>query len=204
MFAFSSSLFSFLRRAVPAAMMLALAFNVFAQGTLYRYVDADGRVVYTDRPPPPSARESQIKRAGGNFVETDKISASTRQAMERFPVTLYAFSCGVLCEDAEALLQKRGIPYTFVNTQTDAGIEKLKALTGGLQVPVLQVGKDVSKGFNDAAWEQMLDRGGYAKDAGVRTAVKHTTAPPPSATPEPARQGFDSAPPPSASDVPVI
>jgi hypothetical protein len=205
MSALSSSFFSFLGRAIPAAMMLALAFNVLAQGTLYRYVDADGRVVYTDRQPPPSAKESQIKRAGGNFVETDKISATTRQAMERFPVTLYAFPCGVLCEDAEASPQKRGIPYTFVNTQDDNGLERLKKLTGGLQVPVLQVGTDVSKGFNETAWEQMLDRGGYAKDAGVRTSVKHTAAPPPP-PPEPAQQqGFDSAPlPPSASDEPRI
>ncbi|MDR2172949.1 MAG: glutaredoxin family protein [Burkholderiales bacterium] len=203
MSAFSSSFFSFLGRAITAAMMLALAFNVLAQGTLYRYVDADGRVVYTDRPPPPSAKESQIKRAGGNFVETDKISAGTRQAMERFPVTLYAFPCGVLCEDAEALLQKRGIPYAFVDTQSDDGIEKLKKLTGGLQVPVLQVGTDISKGFNETAWEQLLDRGGYAKDAGVKTSVKHTAAPPPSSTPEPVP---GSAPPPpvlpTSSDIP--
>jgi glutaredoxin len=199
MSAFSSSFFSFPGRAVLAAMMLTLAFNVLAQGTLYRYVDADGRVVYTDRPPPPTAKEAQIKRASGNFIETDRISASTRQAMERFPVTLYAFSCGVLCEDAEALLQKRGIPYTFVNTQDEAGIEKLKALTGGLQVPVLQVGTNVSQGFNEAAWEQMLDQGGYAKDAGVRTSVKHTAAPPPSSTPA---SDSDAPPPPAPAPLP--
>jgi glutaredoxin len=183
---FSLSFFSLLSRVALVAVMLMLAFSASAQ-TLYRYVDADGRVVYSDKPPPPSAKESQIKRVDANFIETDKISANTRQAMERFPVTLYAFSCGTLCEDAEALLQKRGIPYTFVNTQNEAGIEKLKKLTGGLQVPVLQVGTEFVKGFNDASWQQLLDRGGYAKDAGVKTAAKHTavSAQAPSSTPEP-------------------
>ncbi|MDR0247902.1 MAG: glutaredoxin family protein [Burkholderiales bacterium] len=188
MSAFSSLFLSFLGRAVPVVTMLVLASNATAQETLYRYVDADGRVVYTDRQPPPTAKETQIKRAGGNFVETDKMSASTRQAMERFPITLYAFSCGVLCEDAEALLQKRGVPYTYVNTQDQSGAEKLKKLTGGLQVPVLQVGTDFVKGFNEATWEQKLDGGGYAKDAGVKTSVKHTAAPPP----EPKQQESDS------------
>ncbi|MDR0769761.1 MAG: DUF4124 domain-containing protein [Burkholderiales bacterium] len=185
MFVHSSSFVSLLGRVVPAVVVLALAFNVSAQDkNLYRYLDADGRVVYTDRPPPPSAKDTQIKRPSGNFIETDKISAGTRQAMERFPVTLYAFSCGTLCEEAEALLQKRGIPYTFVNTQDETGIERLKKLTGGLQVPVLQVGTDFARGFNETSWQQMLDQGGYAKDAGVKTAVKHTSAPAPSSAPE--------------------
>ncbi|MDR2016392.1 MAG: glutaredoxin family protein [Burkholderiales bacterium] len=198
MIIFSSSFFSLLSRVALAAAVLALAFSASAQ-TLYRYVDADGRVVYTDKPPPPSAKESQIKRANANFIETDKISASTRHAMGRFPVTLYAFSCGTLCEDAEALLQKRGIPYTFVNTQDEEGIEKLKKLTGGLQVPVLQVGTEFVKGFSDTGWQQLLDQGGYAKDAGVKTAVKHTaaSAQTPSSTPEP-----ESEPPPEPVPAP--
>lgn len=181
-----SAFFFRLSHVVSAAAMLALAFNVLAQEkNLYRYTDADGRVVYSDRPPPPSAKESQIKRAGGNFIETDKISAGTRQAMERSPVTLYAFSCGALCEDAETMLQKRGIPYAFVNTQDQAGNEKLKKLTGGLEVPVLQVGTEFVKGFQEARWQQMLDQGGYAKDAGVKTTTKHTAAPPPAPEPAP-------------------
>ncbi|MDR2711154.1 MAG: glutaredoxin family protein [Burkholderiales bacterium] len=195
---FTSSFFSFLRRAIPAAMFLLLAFSVNAQ-TLYRYVDADGRVVYTDKPPPPTAKDAQVKHLDENFIESDKVSASTRQAMERFPVTLYAFSCGTLCEDAEAMLQKRGIPYTFVDTQSEGGNEKLKKLTGDLQVPVLQVGADFVKGFNDASWQQALDRGGYSKDAGVKTSVKHTAAsaekPAAAATPKPKPATPASTPP---------
>ncbi|MCL2872741.1 MAG: glutaredoxin family protein [Betaproteobacteria bacterium] len=196
------SAFSFLRYAVPMALLLALAFGANAQ-TLYRYVDADGRVVYTDKPPPPSAKDAQIKNMDANIVESDKISMSTRQAMERFPVTLYAFSCGQLCEDAEALLQKRGIPYTFVNTQSQDGSEKLTKLTGGTQVPVLQVGVDFVKGFNEAAWQQKLDQGGYSKDAGVKTDVKHTAAKPEPKTEPPkanaaATPKSDAVPPPIA------
>lgn len=193
--------FSFLRYAVPMALMLVLAFSVNAQ-TLYRYVDADGRVVYTDKPPPPSAKDAQVKSMDANIVETDKVPMSTRQAMERFPVTLYAFSCGTLCEDAEALLQKRGIPYTFVNTQNQDGADKLKKLTGDTQVPVLQVGVDFVKGFNESAWQQKLDQGGYSKDAGVKTATKHTEAKPePKAEPaknEPPKADNDAAPAPVA------
>ncbi|MDH5246245.1 MAG: DUF4124 domain-containing protein, partial [Betaproteobacteria bacterium] len=42
---------------------LALAAAAFAQGgQLYRYTDADGRVVYSDRPPPANAKNVQTKR----------------------------------------------------------------------------------------------------------------------------------------------
>jgi len=123
--------------------------------------------------------------------------------MERFPVTLYAFSCGALCEDAEALLQKRGIPYSYVNTQNEDGAGKLKKLTGELQVPVLQVGTEFRKGFNEASWQQLLDRGGYAKDAGVKTPTKHTATPSPSSTPTAGQQGSDAdEAPPAAPDEP--
>lgn len=169
-----------------AALLLINAFDVSAQ-TLYRYTDGTGRVVYADRPPSPSdnAKDVQLKQAGGNFIETDKMSAATRHAASRFPITLYAFPCGEACESGEALLQKRGVPYTYVDTQTEDGNQKLKNLTGKTTVPVLRVGETFLIGFNEDTWNNKLDGGGYGQDAGVRTSVMHTKT---SVTPEPAPQ----------------
>ncbi|MDR1529163.1 MAG: glutaredoxin family protein [Burkholderiales bacterium] len=165
------SLFS----ATCVVVLLIAAMDADAQ-TLYRYTDPSGRVVYTDRPPLPSdqAKDVQMKQAGGNFIETDKMTAATRQAAERFPVTLYAFPCGEACESAEALLQKRGIPYSYVDIQTADGDSKLKKLTGKSVVPALQVGTDYISGFNEGTWNTKLNNGGYAEDAGVRTKSMYT------------------------------
>ena len=79
---------------------------------LYRYVDADGSVVYSDKPPPPDAKNVQPKRIGDNVIETSEVPIAARRRSERFPVTLYTFECGELCQNAEALLNKRGVPFS--------------------------------------------------------------------------------------------
>jgi len=85
-------------------------------------------------------------------------------AEDRFPVTLYTYACGDVCDKAEALLNRRGVPYTTVNVQDSAGFEKLKKATGDNQVPVLQAGdKLIAKGFSDARWQALLDDAGYPK-----------------------------------------
>src|SRR5258708_14291477 len=59
---------------------------------VYRYLDVDGKVVYSDKPPPANAKEAQAKRVSGNSIETSVLSFATQQAQERYPVTLYTFS----------------------------------------------------------------------------------------------------------------
>ena len=95
------------------------------------------------------------------------------QASERFPVTLYTFACGAVCENAEGLLNRRGVPFTTVNVEDAKGAEQLKKLTGEQQAPVLQIGdKLIAKGFNEARWTAMLDEAGYPKSAPRRVAAK--------------------------------
>ena len=143
---------------------LALCAAVQAQ-TLYRYQDADGHTVYSDTPPPADARNVQPKQFSDNVIDTDKAPFATRQAMARFPVTLYTFDCDV-CRNAQAMLVKRGVPFTTVIVSEEKGAARLKALTGEQTAPVLQVGdKLVAKGYNESAWQAMLDEAGYPKDA---------------------------------------
>ena len=128
---------------------------------VYRYVDADGKIVYTDKPPPPSAKEAQSKRIGANSIETSQLSYAIQQAQERYPVTLYTFACGVVCDSAQALLNKRGVPHSVVDVSVSDGADRLKKLAGGLDAPALQVGEQYSVGFNDSKWQAMLGDAGY-------------------------------------------
>jgi Domain of unknown function (DUF4124) len=157
---------------VAAAAGLALAFGAQAQNKdVYRYTDVDGRIVYSDRPPPPNAKNAQTKRVGGNYIDTDTESVAEQEASQRFPVTLYTFACGDVCDNAVGLLNRRGVPFTTVDVQSPDGVKKLQALTGELNAPVLTVGeKMLSKGFNEARWQQMLDDAGYPKTPARRTA----------------------------------
>src|SRR6185503_14033672 len=144
-------------------LLLASACAIAQTQQVYRYNDSDGRVVYSDKPPPADAKNAQAKRIGRNSIETSELSFATQQAQERFPVTLYTFSCGVVCDVAQG-----------------DGADRLKRLTNGLEAPALQVGDQVATGFNETKWQSMLTDAGYPKTPPPRTAaVGRPAAPPP-------------------------
>jgi hypothetical protein len=136
---------------------------------VYRYIDLDGRVVYSDKPPPPNAKDAQAKRIGANSIETSDLSYATAQAQERYPVTLYSFSCGVVCDTAQGVLNKRGVPHTLIDVSVGDGAERLKRLSGGLDAPTIQVGDQYATGFNEGKWQAMLTDAGYPKTPPPRT-----------------------------------
>ena len=150
---------------VTGVAALALCATAGAQPKeLYRYIDADGKVVYSDKLPPANAKSVQPKRIGENVIDTSEVPIAARQASERYPVTLYTFDCGEPCQSAVALLNKRGIPFSTVNVSEPSGAARLTALTGSNLAPVLQVGdKMVSKGMNESRWQAMLDDAGYPR-----------------------------------------
>ena len=102
------------RRAHLSSLTLALAVasltaGAFAQQQVYRYVDPDGRVVYSDRPPSGAAKDVQPKRLGANFIENDALPLAARQASENYPVTRYTFACGAF-PSRRSMSRKPGAP----------------------------------------------------------------------------------------------
>jgi glutaredoxin len=187
---------------------VAVAGQALGQGaSVYRYTDPDGKVVYTDRPPPGNAKGVQTKRLGGNFIETSEPSIAAQQASEKYPVTLFTFDCGEVCQNAEALLNKRGVPFTLVNVQSDEqGMARMQALTSDDKAPTLAVGDAlVLKGYNEARWQSTLDQAGYPKTPTTRRAppisrLTDTPAAPPVAAAPDGTRGV--APPSKGGDYP--
>ncbi|MEO1766356.1 glutaredoxin family protein [Thiobacter aerophilum] len=133
-------------------------------GELYRWVDREGRVHYSDAPPPPNARQVEEKRMPTNTASGGDLPYATRRAAAAFPVTLFVSDCGDPCNQARAHLSRRGIPYTVRNPAANqADAEALSKLVGSPQVPVLVVGKRRLTGYDAAAWDVALDAAGYPK-----------------------------------------
>jgi glutaredoxin len=194
----------FAGRSAVGVAALVFAAGAFAQAQVYRYTDSDGRIVYSDRPPPPNVKNVQTKRLGANFVETSEPSLAAQQAAARYPVTLFTFDCGEICQNAAALLNKRGVPFTTVDVQTDeAGRNRMKELSGEEKAPVLAVGDTlIVKGYNEARWQAMLDEAGYPKTQLPRRtapAGRAAETPPPATTAEAPRA---VAPPARGADYP--
>lgn len=155
-------------RTTAIALALAactLAWDAGAQSTLYRWVDKDGKVHFTDSPPPDDAANVQQKRYGSGYVEEGQLPYATQMAMKRYPVSVFTSNgCGDLCTQGRALLTSRGIPYTERNAEANpADAEALKGLIGALQVPLLVVGDKTVRGFDEGNWNAALDAAGYPR-----------------------------------------
>ncbi|MBA2689602.1 MAG: glutaredoxin family protein [Burkholderiales bacterium] len=135
---------------------------------VYRWIDKEGKVVYSDTPPPADAKNPQLRKLGKNAIDVDKLPFATRDAVKKNPVTLYANNCGPVCDSARSLLAKRGIPFIAKNPESSpVDADALKKLIGAVEVPVLVVGTNSFKGFEAAGWEAALDAAGYPKTAAL-------------------------------------
>ncbi|WP_070099565.1 glutaredoxin family protein [Sulfuricella denitrificans] len=131
--------------------------------SLYRWVDTDGKVHYSEQPPPPSAaRMIEEKEIGTQPADDGQLPYASRRAAKNFPVTLYNSGCGDACAKAREHLTKRGVPFNEKNASTPEVQAELKKLIGALEVPVLVVGTATRlKGYDSEAWNAALDEAGY-------------------------------------------
>ena len=149
-------------------LAIALAFSSLATAqTTYRWIDkTTGRTVYSDQPPPPGVKliETRESPAAG---EERQLPFATRQAAQKYPVTLYtAVNCTEACANARAMLNGRGIPFTEKILKTEEEVAEAAKLMGNESfVPGLQVGTQHFPGFESGAWNNLLDLAGYPKTA---------------------------------------
>ena len=151
-----------MKRWLCAALALGWATLAGAQQA-YRWVDADGHVTYSDRPPPSGATQAETRKLRGSVIETSVPPYAVQQAARDFPVTLYVAPNCDACEAARSLLEKRGVPFSTVNVGDAASIKELKSVSGGGMVPVLKVGTDVVKQFEPGQYNASLDAAGYPR-----------------------------------------
>jgi len=151
-----------------AALLVLISLIATSAGAeLYKWVDKNGKITYSDSPPPADAKRVEKKRFIDRVAEGDGLSFATQNAMKKHPVFLFANDCGELCDKGKALLAKRGVPHALKNPEKNiVDGNELKKLVGALEVPTLQVGKYAIKGFNESAWHGALDAAGYPESAG--------------------------------------
>jgi glutaredoxin len=153
-------------RLVVASLLMAALAGATAAQTVYRWVDANGRVQYSDQPPPPDAKNVQERNVQGSSIQNNEASLVAADAQKKNPVVLYVSECGESCDSAKGYLNKRGIPHTVVDPTRSAELQKkFKDETGGSVVPVLKIGDRRLAGWSESNWASALDGAGYPKTA---------------------------------------
>ena len=168
--------------ALAAALLVPLAAS--AQSTVYRWVDKNGKVHYSDSPPAQDVKDVTQKRMGSGQGEAPQLPYATQQAMKTSPVVLYVSpTCGEFCAAGRDLLTRRGIPFSERDVSNPADAEAVKKLIGSLGVPVLAVGEKAMKGYSEGSWQGALDTAGYPRTA--LPGQLNPMAPPPAAAAAP-------------------
>jgi glutaredoxin len=152
----------------PLALCLLLLASAVGAQSMYRWVDKEGKVHYTDQPPP-KAEAAQVEKKQSVLLGVDQTATYTlRKATADYPVTLYTDKDCAPCKDARNHLTRRGVPFTEKNIYNDDALQaELKALSGSdkMTVPLVKIGKKTINGFLASEWDSLLDASGYPKAA---------------------------------------
>lgn len=146
---------------------VALAAGTASAQTIYRIVGPDGKVTFSDKPPPDPkanvapARAGSAAPAGGNVA----LPTELRNVANKYPVTLYAGPQCDPCGAARAFLNSRGIPFAERTVSSNEDIEALQRLSGANSLPFMTIGGQHIKGYSDAEYAQFLDAAGYPRQS---------------------------------------
>jgi glutaredoxin len=151
-----------MKHSIILSALLALAVTAPASAEIYRWVDSAGHVHFGDQPPRDVNRVQQLPNQP--LPETTD-AAKLRETADKKPVTLYTTNCGAPCDQATALLQARGIPFSTKYLDRDPeAVKAYRQLAGqALQVPSLRIGENMQKGFEKVLWNNLLDLAGYPR-----------------------------------------
>jgi glutaredoxin len=181
-------------------VLLTLAATALPAAALYKVVNPDGSITYTDRPiVDNTSRITQMGRNGRvapNAAPEAALPSGLREAAQRWPVTLYtAVECSA-CDASRQWLAQRGIPYAEKRVVSEEDALALERIVGGRSVPSLSIGAQPLRGFSETDWAAYLDVAGYPRESKlprnwqsppVTSLVERSTAAAPrSAAPSPA------------------
>lgn len=164
---------------VPGLLALGLLGSPLYAQQVYRIVGPDGRVTFSDKPPPATSAPAAAARPASAAVAAGTPGAAAaaptstnggpalpftlRQVVTRYPVVLYTGdNCGP-CGGARSFLAGRGIPFSERTVNTNNDIQALARLSNPPVLPMLTIGAQQLKGFSDTEWTQFLDAAGYPK-----------------------------------------
>lgn len=144
------------------------------QAQQYRWVDRNGTIQFGDVPPA-GAKNVQKMTVTTAKPEAPAVPFELARLQKDFPVTLYTSpNCKEGCDQSRLALNTRGVPFKEIQVFDPDTNEELKRVSGGLDVPTLLVGRSVQRGFEQGAFDSLLDSAGYPR-AGILPVLKQKT-----------------------------
>ena len=140
-------------------LILFLPFTIYAE--IYKTVDENGRVIFTDKP---TAQAEQVEvETEANTVDGLSDSAYSKASdikpkkpAKQKTVVMYSTSWCRYCAKARAYMQSKGIKYKEFDIEKSASAKSKYKQLGGSGVPFFVIGKETMGGFSASRLEAML------------------------------------------------
>ena len=137
-------------KSILIVLSVLLACPAFAG--VYKWTDAQGRIQYSDTPPPAAgATQLKLQTYSGPVQVSKAVGADSG-------VTLYTTEwCGV-CKRAKAFMKQNGVPFSEWDVEkTEYGATKFRQL-GGSGVPLITVGSEKMMGFDAGRFMELWEK----------------------------------------------
>ncbi len=197
-------------RFLTCVALLGTSLGATAQA-VYRIVDAEGNVTFSDKPPI-NPQQGKVTTTGPGAAGTSanpNLPFELRQIASKYPVVLYSAPKCAPCDMGRSFLSGRGIPFNERTVSTPEDIDALQRLTGDTSLPSISVGGQRIKGFSSQEWAQYLDAAGYPATSTLPASYKNPAATPlvivqkPAESPAPRAEEKPPAPAPTPATKPT-
>jgi glutaredoxin len=153
------------------AMITPTSGQLYAQ-QVYKSVDKNGRITYSETPPLPSSGD----KLTGDSAAGPSLPYALQQVVSRYPVTLYTTAdCGP-CISARLMLTQRGVPFKERTVSTNEDIAAYKKLNADNNFPLVTIAAQQLKGYEEGEWTKYLDAAGYPKSSTLPRNYKNAEA----------------------------
>ncbi|HYD63484.1 MAG TPA: DUF4124 domain-containing protein [Noviherbaspirillum sp.] len=165
-----------MKQILQSCAIAALLCAGSAHAQLYKWVGPDGKVNYSDAPPPTTAARVETKSLTIGGVSAADFPYEVAEAMKTYPVTLYSSKDCPPCDEGRRLLTERGVPFTEKTVHSSEDIAQFKKAGGDGQLPLLAVGKYRERGFESGAWHNALNTAGYPEKSKLPRSYRNPPA----------------------------
>lgn len=151
---------------IAAKIIAVLAIIMPAIGLLhaqqvYKSVDKNGRVTYSEVPPLPGSGDKLTGDSAANVA----LPYALQQVVSRYPVTLYTTAECAPCINARLMLTQRGVPFAERTVNSNEDITAFKKLNSEINFPLATIAAQQLKGYEETEWTKYLDAAGYPKSS---------------------------------------
>lgn len=151
-----------LRILVPLFLLASLLLTPLTApgGEVYKWIDANGKTVYGNKPP----KNAQLKKIEGNISSFTSVSVEsfkydpkliTPEQAKSKTVVMYSTSWCGYCKKAARHFRKNSIPFKEYDIEKNKKAAKAYKKLNGRGVPVILVGKKRMNGFSASHFDAL-------------------------------------------------